>query len=64
MLKMDSSVYKFGKDHYRDVNKTLNSVDPDQTAQKEQSDQGLHCLHKQKITTCPNMYLKCQRLPH
>ena len=22
-----------------------NSVDPDQTAPKEQSDQGLHCLH-------------------
>ena len=23
-----------------------NSADPDQTAPKEQSDQGLHCLHR------------------
>ena len=29
------------------MNKILNSVDPDQTAPEEQSDQGLHCLHKQ-----------------
>ena len=32
--------------HLKDADGTTNSVDPDQTAPKEQSDLGLHCLRK------------------
>ena len=30
--------------HPKDADGMVNSVDPDQTAPQEQSDQGLHCL--------------------
>ena len=33
-------------------NKLTNSADPGQTAAKEQSDEGLHCLHRY---VCPNI---------
>ena len=36
-----------------DVFRTANNIDPDQTAPQEQSDLGLHCLHR---PTCPNIY--------
>ena len=35
----------------QDVDGMANSVDPDQTAPKEQSDQGLHCFLR---SSCPN----------
>ena len=35
----------------KDVNEIADSVDPDQTAPKEQSDLGLHCLPR---PVCPN----------
>ena len=37
----------------KDVDRMANSVDPDQTALKEQSDQNLHCLFR---NICPNIY--------
>ena len=37
----------------KDVNGIANSVDPDQTAPKEQSDLGLHCLPR---PICPKTY--------
>ena len=36
----------------KDVERMANSVDPDQTALREQSDQNLHCLLRY---TCPNI---------
>ena len=36
----------------KDVDRMANSVDPDQTAPLEQSDQNLHCLLRH---TCPNI---------
>ena len=36
----------------KDVNRMASSVDPDQTAPKEQSDQHLHCLFRH---LCPNI---------
>ena len=36
----------------KDVDRMANSVDPDQTAPKEQSDQDLHCLLRH---ICPNI---------
>ena len=36
----------------KDVERMANSVDPDQTAPLEQSDQNLHCLLRH---TCPNI---------
>ena len=36
----------------KDVDRMANSVDPDQTAPLEQSDQNLHCLFRH---ICPNM---------
>ena len=37
--------------HPEDIDGMANSVDPDQTAPEEQSDQGLHCLLR---PICPN----------
>ena len=37
----------------KDVDRMANSVDPDQTAPEEQSDQNLHCLLRH---TCPNIW--------
>ena len=34
-----------------DCNREANNVDPDQTAPKEQSDQGLHCLQQISLTS-------------
>ena len=36
----------------KDIERMANSVDPDQTAPKEQSDQNLLCLLRR---TCPNI---------
>ena len=37
----------------KDVDRMANSIDPDQTAPQEQSDQNLHCLFR---NICPNIY--------
>ena len=50
LLLIESLVTVFYKDNiYWDGIPWANSVDPDQTAPKEQSDQGLHCLPFQPI---------------
>ena len=43
-LKVEQDGFTFRVMHPKDTEGIANSVDPDQTAPKEQSDLGLHCL--------------------
>ena len=49
-LRNDKGYYNLVT-HLKDADGMANSIGPDQTAPKEQSDLGLHCFHR---SICPN----------